>query len=68
MGVHTGNCQNKGNTKVLHVLIGQASGTLLKGCHTILLQEIPEFGVLLMVVENAVSGSAPESHISFQLD
>ena len=37
------------------------SGTLLKGCDTILPWDIPYFGDLLMVVENAVSGDAPES-------
>jgi hypothetical protein len=30
-------------------------------------QEIPSFGVLLMVVENAVSGTAPESRIRVHL-
>jgi hypothetical protein len=34
---------------------------------TILPLEIPSFGVLLMVVENAVSGAAPESPISVKL-
>jgi hypothetical protein len=43
------------------------SGTLFEGCNTILPQEIPSLGVLLMVVENAVSGVAPESSINVQL-
>jgi hypothetical protein len=37
------------------------------GIHTILPRKIPLFGVLLMVVENAVSGAAPESPISVQM-
>ena len=42
---------------------------LLEGCDTILqeTQEIPSLGVLLMVLETAVSGAALESTISFQL-
>jgi hypothetical protein len=43
-------------------------GTLLEGCDTILPWEIPSFGVLLMVVENVVSGAAPECPISVPLD
>ena len=45
----------------------QVSGTILEECDTILPQEIPAFGVLLLMVENAISGAAPESPSSVQL-
>jgi hypothetical protein len=42
----------------------RVSGTLLEGCDVILPQEVPLFGVWLMVVENAVSDVALVSPIS----
>jgi hypothetical protein len=43
------------------------SGTLLEGCDTILPQEMSSFCVLLLVVENTISGATPEFSIGVQL-
>ena len=74
-----GNWQNNGNTKRKRLngsqqlqrtlaSILQMSGTLLEGSDTLLPRVILYVGVLFIVVENVVSGAAPESTLSVQLD
>lgn len=60
----TTSCKNSLSTTLAFVL--QVSETLQKGLHTVLPQDIPTFGVIMMGVESTVKHVDPKSPIGVQ--